>query len=155
MVYGRKLMRNARRRRGFEAERELVRKLWSKGFAVIRAPASGARTRLAAYPDIVAIFRGRIYAIEVKYRRDESPIYIDKVQLEKLLEFSRRASATPLIAVKRPNKGWKFIPASLVKRTNSGSIKIDDEVLDKGMSLDEFVAMATSVDIKKFINDAG
>lgn len=148
-------MQNTRRKRGFEAERELVRKLWSKGFAVMRAPASGARTRLAAYPDVVAIFRGKIYAFEVKYRRDNSPIYIDKNQLEKLLEFSRRAGATPLVAVKRPNKGWKLIPVDMAKQTNSGGIKIDDEVLDKGIGLDEFIAMATSASLKKFIKNIG
>jgi len=148
-------MQNTRRRRGFEAERELVRKLWSKGFAVMRAPASGARTRLAAYPDVVAIFKGKIYAFEVKYRSDNFPIYIDKSQLQKLLEFSRRAGATPLVAVKRPNKGWKLVPIDIAKQTSSGGIKIDDEVLDKGISLEEFVAMTTSTSLKKFIKNMG
>lgn len=144
-------MNNTRRRRGFEAERELVRKLWSRGFAVIRAPASGARARLAAYPDIVAIFKGRIYAIEVKYRRDNAPIYIDRTQLEKLIEFSRRAGATPLIAVKRAHKGWKLISIDQVKGTNTGRIKIDDEVLNNGVSLDEFITIATNTGLRKFM----
>ncbi|HIC99009.1 MAG TPA: Holliday junction resolvase, partial [Pyrodictiaceae archaeon] len=38
--------------RGFEAERDLARRLWQKGFAVIRAPASGAKTKHYVYPDL-------------------------------------------------------------------------------------------------------
>ncbi|KSW12337.1 hypothetical protein CF15_06245 [Pyrodictium occultum] len=144
-------MSDTRRRRGFEAERELVRKLWGSGFAVVRAPASGARVRKAVYPDIVAMFKGKIFALEVKYRSDNSPIYIEKEQIQKLLEFARRAGATPLIAVKRPHQGWRLVPLRVAKETSSGRIRIDEEVLKKAMSLEEFVTYATNTSLESFM----
>ncbi|MEM0326303.1 MAG: Holliday junction resolvase, partial [Desulfurococcaceae archaeon] len=48
------------RRRGFFHERDLVRRLWEHGFAVIRAPASGSRVKHVVYPDIVALYKGKV-----------------------------------------------------------------------------------------------
>ncbi len=49
--------------RGTEYERDLAYKLYQRGWAVIRAPASGAKAKRYLYPDLVAIKKGRILAI--------------------------------------------------------------------------------------------
>lgn len=132
------------RAKGYRAERELVTSLWRHGFAVIRAPASGARVRNAIYPDIVAIYRGRIYAIEVKYH-SSTPIYIPRHQVTKLLEFARRAAAEAYIAVKMPRKGWKFVHITEeTLKTTTKSIKIDHTDLENAPDLSSFINMATT-----------
>ncbi|MEM0282497.1 MAG: Holliday junction resolvase, partial [Desulfurococcaceae archaeon] len=52
--------------RGFSHERDLARKLWDHGLAVMRAPASGSKGKKLLYPDIVAIYKGKVIAVEVK-----------------------------------------------------------------------------------------
>ncbi len=132
------------RSKGYRAERELVTSLWRHGFAVIRAPASGARIKNAIYPDIVAIYRGRIYAIEVKYH-SSTPIYVPRHQAVKLLEFAKRAAAEAYIAVKLPRKGWRFIRITEdVLKTDAKSIRIGDEELNEALDLAGFVNMATT-----------
>jgi Holliday junction resolvase len=138
------------RQRGFNAERELARLLWSKGFAVIRAPASGARARHLIYPDIVALYHGRVFAIEVKYHRTDV-VYVQASQVEKLLEFSSRAGATPLIAVKRPRRGWYIVPLEAAKKTSNG-IRIDNEVLNKSYTLEEFISSIVNKPLTHFTN---
>ncbi len=98
------------RRKGFQAERELVKKLWRYGFAVLRGPASGSGARTIFYPDLLAIYKGRIFVIEVKYRSTDKDIYIDKEKINKLKDFAQRAHAEILIAVKIKNKGWFVVP---------------------------------------------
>ncbi len=118
------------RSRGYRAERELVLLLWRLGFAVIRAPASGARIRRADYPDIVAIKNGKVAVFEVKSRRNVGTIYINKEQLRKLREFSERAGGRAYIAVRIPHKGWKFVALQQLRETNSGNYRLDKKVIE-------------------------
>lgn len=132
------------RSKGYRAERELVTSLWRHGFAVMRAPASGARIKNAIYPDIVAIYRGRIYAIEVKYH-SSTPIYVPRHQAAKLLEFAKRAAAEAYIAIKLPRKGWRFIRITEdTMKTSAKSIRIDEEDLNGALDLTGFINMATA-----------
>ncbi|HWQ18031.1 MAG TPA: Holliday junction resolvase Hjc [Sulfolobales archaeon] len=126
-----------RGRAGVQQERDLALRLWEMGFAVIRAPASGAKAKRLLYPDLVAIRSGKIYAFEVKTRIKEEPIYIEKEQVEKLLEFIRRSGGKGYIAVKIIGSagGWKLVPLEVLKKTRSGNYKLDDEALSKAVSL--------------------
>ena len=140
-----------RRRRGFEAERELARILWSKGFAVVRGPASGARARRLFYPDLIALYRGRIIVIEAKYRADlKQALYIERDKAEKLLDFARRAGGEAVIAVKIPRRGWYIIPVSRAQRTDSGALRIDEDALRNSFRLEEYVNMVTSEALTSF-----
>ncbi|MEM1828904.1 MAG: Holliday junction resolvase, partial [Desulfurococcaceae archaeon] len=40
----------SKRVKGFSHERDLVRRLWEYGFAVMRAPASGSKAKRVRYP---------------------------------------------------------------------------------------------------------
>ncbi len=140
------------RRRGFAAERELARLLWSKGFAVIRGPASGARAKHLIYPDLVAIYKGKIYVIEVKYRHSDT-IYIPENQANRLQEFAQRAKAEALIAVKIPRKGWFMVRLEDTKRTNRG-VKIDKEILSKAQTLENFILSVTNISLETYVTNA-
>jgi Holliday junction resolvase len=128
------LGRSRARARGYRAERELVEILWRQGFAVMRAPASGAKIKVADYPDVVAIRAGRVAVFEVKARRSKGVIYVRKEQVRKLREFARRAGGRAYIAVRVPNKGWKFVPVEDLEET-SRNYKISRDALERSGSL--------------------
>ena len=95
--------------RGVREERELVRLLDRLGFAVVRAPASGSRTRMDR-PDVLAGRRGLILALEVK-TTSQPLLYLKRKSVEQLVRFSERFGAKPLIAVKFKGKrrGWLLL----------------------------------------------
>ncbi len=101
-------------RKGARAERELADLLWRKGAAVIRSAGSG---NLYA-PDVVAIFRGQVFAFECKaWRRDV--LSVSAHQMEKMEEWMRRARARLYIAWKVPYRGWFFLSPSMLERKGS------------------------------------
>ena len=132
-------MTKVERGRGFRAERELVRKLWKMGFAAIRGPASGAKVKKSVYPDVVAIRNGLVLVFEVKYRRKPDTIYIPQRQVEKIVEFARRASGIPLIAVRIGElKEWKVIQVSELE-TYRDMYRITQLMLQQSPSLEDFI----------------
>ena len=138
--------------RGFEAERDLARKLWQKGFAVIRAPASGAKAKYYVYPDLVAIWRGKILVFEVKRRAKLAPLYIDARQVEKLKEFCRRAGGEAFIAIKIVDeKKWYFVPLAELEQTETGKYKISVEKIRNALTLEELVRRYTVETLDNYI----
>ena len=102
------------------------------GFACIRGPASGAKAKLFVQPDVVAIRNGYVLVIEVKTRKKGGAVYVEKEQVEKLREWSRRAGpkSLPLIAVYvNKDLGWRFVPLDRTTPTKKGNIRIDLRVL--------------------------
>lgn len=118
-------------RKGYVAERELLHKLYEKGYAVIRAPKSG-RLNLPC-PDLIAIKNGKTLSIECKSRKNG--FQISKDQLDELKEWERRSESKVLIGWKRSYNGWIFIPFDLVLK-NKGNVgnKFADE---NGFKLDK------------------
>ena len=128
------------RSRGFNAERELVRKLWKMGLAAMRGPASGAKVKKSVYPDVVAIKDRYIFVFEVKARKHLDNIYIPKSQIDKLIEFARRAGGEPLIAVKIHDlKVWKVIPASSLIPVSEKRYKISREMLESAYEITYYI----------------
>ena len=101
-------------RKGARAERELADMLWRRGAAVVRSAGSG---NLYA-PDVVAIFRGQIFAFECKAWR-KAVLSVPAHQMEKMGEWMRRAGASLYIAWKVPYRGWLFLPPSALERKGS------------------------------------
>ncbi|MFP3230284.1 MAG: Holliday junction resolvase Hjc [Caldisphaera sp.] len=89
-------------------ENELANLFWENGYAVVRGPSSGGGVSKRYQPDLVAIKDGKILVIEVKSKRNDSPLYIDSSQILNLMEFSKRASGIPIIAFKSARKEWRF-----------------------------------------------
>ncbi len=147
-----------RRRRAFARERDLVRLLWKKGFACMRAPASGSKVKRTIYPDIVAIWRGKTLVFEVKTTEQKRTIYIPREQVEKIREFARRAGGQAFIAVKIVGQGepWKFIPIENLEHTSSGNYKVSLGLLEKALTirdLERIVGMIQGLD--NYIGDSG
>jgi Holliday junction resolvase len=123
-----------RYRRGASAERELMKALEERGFAVVRSAGSKK-------VDIVA-GNGRTYlCIEVKSTHSDK-IYLTEEDLNKLTEFSRRFGGKAFLAVKFVNREWKFFePEKLTKSGKSYRITYPDG----GMTLDEALGIQKSI----------
>jgi len=101
--------------KGKRAEYELMRKLMRAGYAVMRAPASGAKARRVFYPDIFAVrFDGKRYKVlvfEVKLRKTKEYIFLTGPKVWLLKDFARRAGGEAYVAVKvADEKRWYIFP---------------------------------------------
>ena len=123
-------------KKGYRFERELIHMFWRRGFAAVRVPASGSISY--PVPDIIAGNGNRYLAIEVKMR-SKLPVYIPREDVENLIKFSETFGAEPLIAVRIPNMGWRFLSLNNLKWTKNG-YKVDDEVFHSGLEFDELVS---------------
>jgi len=124
------------RSRGYRAERELVVQLWKRGFAVMRAPASGSKVKKAMYPDVVAIKNGHVAVFEVKSRSKEETIYIDREQVLKMIEFTERAGGRAYVAIRIPGRDWVFVPAEKLEPTGSG-YRVGREAIAEGLNMEQ------------------
>lgn len=133
-----------RKRRAFAHERDLVRILWRKGFACIRAPASGSKVKRTVYPDVVAIWHGKVFVFEVKTTEKYRTIYVPRQQIEKLKVFSERAGGKAFIAVKVIGQGepWKFIPVEHLEHTGGGNYRITVDMLRRGLEVNDLMRLA-------------
>lgn len=127
--------------KGVRGERELINLLWSRGYAALRAPASGAASRTPR-PDILAgnsELNKRI-ALELKVTHKKA-IYISKEQIAGLAEFARKFGCKPYLGVKFTAKRhpWIFIPVKRLKSA-SNSFKVTPDLAAKdGISLDRLL----------------
>jgi len=119
------------RRRGYDAERELVRKLRSLGFKAVRVPSSAPSSE--PLPDIFATLDDRILAVEVKASSGEK-VYFNSNQVKKLFEFLKIFNVyrekIALLAGKFPYR-WVFKQVKeaedhIIHRNEKGNIQLKD-----------------------------
>ena len=122
----------AMKKRGYDAERELVHMLRDVGYSAIRVPVSAPSRE--PLPDVFAIKDDAILSIEVKAQ--ERYAYYKRDQVQKLFEFLEIHKIYPrryaVMAAKFKYKGWWFDIAT----------KLDDYMIkiDKGMTWNELLA---------------
>ncbi|RJS89364.1 endonuclease [Candidatus Bathyarchaeota archaeon] len=119
------------RKRGYDAEREIVGRLREAGFMAVRIPVSAPSNE--PLPDVFAVKGDRILAIEVKSQGRYA--YFKKKQVEKLFQFleihriySKRMA---VLAAKFKWAGWSLIIAD---EPRDYSIKRGE-----GLSFEEFL----------------
>lgn len=111
-------------RKGINSERKLTNKLFKHGYAAIRVPASGAGSSKYPKPDIVCGNGERYLAFEVK-TTSKDVLYIDKHDIQSLVEFSNMFGAEAYIAIRYYNKGTFYILQIVdLLTTRSGNYKI-------------------------------
>ncbi|MFB6310688.1 MAG: Holliday junction resolvase Hjc [Salinirussus sp.] len=116
-------------RKGDRRERELVNVLDEAGFAVMRAPASGAATA-RELPDVLAGNGEVFYAIEAKSSSGD-PIYLENAEVYALVSvFARNFGAIPRIAVRFDREDWRFFHPSDVHQTDGGNYRVKRERID-------------------------
>ena len=118
------------RRKGYDAERSLVRKLRSLGFKAVRIPSSAPSSE--PLPDVFATLNDCILAVEVK-ASNEDRIYFNSNQVRKLFEFldmfTPYKRKVALLAGKFPYK-WVFklvkeVGDYIVHRNEESSIHLE------------------------------
>ena len=96
------------KKRGYDAERELVKMLRKVGFAALRVPVSAPSNE--PLPDVFAIRGKTILAFEAKSQQRYA--YYKRKQLDKLFEFLEIHRIYPkrlaVLAAKFKYKGWVF-----------------------------------------------
>jgi Holliday junction resolvase len=130
---------------GKRYELELARKLYRLGFAVIRAPASGRKSKRVPYPDIVAIKHRNILVISVKYRSSLGTVYVSQDELRKMADFAKRSDGIMLIAVKVKEIGyWRVIPLPITSNSTSNidKITITVDMIRSAKGLEEWLREA-------------
>lgn len=121
----------AMKKRGYDAERELVHMLRDVGYDAIRVPVSAPSRE--PLPDVFAIKGDSILSIEVKAQ--ERYAYYKRDQVQKLFEFLEIHKIYPrryaVLAGKFKYKGWSFDIAT----------KLDDYMIkmDQGMTWNELL----------------
>jgi Holliday junction resolvase len=122
----------AMKKRGYDAERELVHMLRDVGYDAIRIPVSAPSRE--PLPDVFAVKDDAILAVEVKaqvryayYKRDQVQKLFEFLNIHRL--YPRRY---PVLAAKFKYKGWWFDVAE----------KLDDYTLkiDQGLTWNELLA---------------
>lgn len=134
------------RKRGFAHERDLASRFWNYGFAVLRAPASGSKTKRLLYPDLIAIYKGKVLVFEIKTMKKPRSLYIEQNQIKKLVEFADRAGGEAYLAVKVVGSGeWVFIPIYKLEKTEKGTFKVKRDVISEGYRFEALVSIIKGV----------
>ncbi len=122
--------------KGINAEREIVKMFWLKGWACFRSAGSGSM-RFPG-PDIIAGNKIRKVAVECKTCSGLS-VYLGNDDFQQLVEFSKIFGAEPWFAIKFDKIDWFFIsPEDLLKTGNGFKIDIIT-AKRKGVCLEEFM----------------
>jgi Holliday junction resolvase len=99
-------------RKGYRAERELLRFLSSRGYSVLRQASSGGSHSPV---DVVAMKVGKILSFEIK-AWSEKP-RLSRKQLQAFKKWSDNAGALSFLAWYNQNK-WRFLPLSDAEKGN-------------------------------------
>lgn len=123
---------------GSDVERALARSYAKRGWAVLRAPASGAATD-REMPDLLVGWhdhekrRGERYALEVKASK-ETTAYIDSEEVDGLRWFGSQLQALPAVAArfKRDTTAY-IVPLAECResRTGSGTLGVPHETAEE------------------------
>ena len=120
--------------KGANAERELIHMLFDAGFSVVRIAGSG-KTPLPS-PDIVALKKGKIWAVECKAWKAKN-LAISVEQIQELFDWCERAGAIPLVGWRVPRKGWFFLKPEQMKNTGKFFTINMANAMEKGRVFEE------------------
>ncbi|RLE44410.1 Holliday junction resolvase [Candidatus Woesearchaeota archaeon] len=120
------------KKRGTNAERELIHMFWAKDWTACRVAGSGSMRYPA--PDIIASKKGKILAIECKITKNKQK-YIKKQEINALKEYSKKAGAKPLIAIKFPKQEWIFLEPESFKETETHYTIETENAKEKGKQI--------------------
>ena len=139
--------------KGDRRERELVNELDEAGFAVMRAPASGAATD-RDLPDVLAGDGERFYAIEAKSSAGD-PIYLTGEEVEALIYFAQNFGAKPRIGVRFDREDWYFFHPGDLYVTDGGNYRVKKETaLAEGTDFPEFTGRSKKVTLADAADDS-
>ena len=126
------------KKKGSNAERELIHLFWDNGIAAARVAGSGSIK--LPMPDIIAGKNKTIIAIECK-NIDNDNIYFKDKEIFELEQFSIISGMMPFVRIRIKSKGWMFLHTnSLIKTESMYVFNINKEELkNKILNFSEIV----------------
>ena len=134
------------KKRGYDAERELVQKLRKSGFEALRVPVSAPSSE--PFPDVFAVKDDTILAFEVKSQKRYA--YYKRSQISKLYDFldihKIYPKRFPVLAGKFKYKGWVF---KIVEKLGDYSLRVGQGISFKELTkkLEENNEQASATDM--------
>ncbi len=120
------------KKKGTNAEREIIHMFWqTSDWAACRVAGSGSIKYPS--PDIIAANLKRKLAIECKSTKSEYQ-YLEKREINELLEYAQKTNAEPWIAIKFSRTNWRFIQIKNLKETGKHYMATRGLLKDKGIS---------------------
>ncbi len=101
--------------KGSNAERELIKKAFSLGFAAARTAGSGS-TPLPA-PDLVILGKDLKLGVESK-AWNANYLHLDSKQMNELILWGEKAGAKIFIGWKKNREGWSFLTPNQFNKAN-------------------------------------
>ncbi|MBS3135389.1 hypothetical protein J4401_00335 [Candidatus Woesearchaeota archaeon] len=127
----------SRKSKGINGEREIIKFFNQTGkWCACRVAGSGSSRYLS--PDIIAGNILRKLAIECKTTKERTK-YIEKADVEQLLNFSSIFGAEPWLAVRFDRIGWYFLPPSDIERSGECYVVREETVRHTGIIFDELI----------------
>jgi Holliday junction resolvase len=124
----------SQKQKGSNAEREIIHMFWqTSDWAACRVAGSGSIKYPS--PDIIAANLKRKLAIECKSTKSEYQ-YLEKREINELLEYSRKTNAEPWIAIKFSRTDWGFIQIKDLKETGKHYTANRGLLKDKGIGFE-------------------
>lgn len=125
------------KRKGSNAERELLHMFWAKDWACLRIAGSGSMKYPS--PDLMVSNKLRRFAIECKTTQEKKK-YFEKEEILALKKFAEMFGAEAWLAIKFKKECWIFVsPEDLEDTGNSLSIGIEKTKM-KGLLFEELIA---------------
>ncbi len=125
-----------RKKKGTDAERDLLRKFWENGWAALRTPGSGSAQHPS--PDIIAGKQERKIALECKVTKSNSK-YFENAEIAQLLLFSEIFGAEPWVGVKLGKEQWFFLNIEDLKKTDKSYVATLENAKNKGLIFEELL----------------
>jgi len=126
--------------KGNKAERDLLNKFWSNGWACLRSAGSGSMHFPA--PDLLAANKIRRLAIEVKTTKDNKK-YFPYDEIKQLCSFSSYFGAEPWIAIKFSKEKWVFVnPEDLDQTKGNYYVFRTSQIDTKGVSFESVTGLS-------------
>lgn len=124
------------KRKGTNAERELIHLLWSKQIPAVRVAGSGSSKYPS--PDILAGNNERKFAFECKSVKGKVK-YIPCLEIEQLQEFVSKYGCEAWIAIRFSKKEWHFLSLEDLLKTPKSYAITHELIAQKGLLLDELL----------------
>ncbi|MBS3157530.1 Holliday junction resolvase [Candidatus Woesearchaeota archaeon] len=135
--------------KGTRLERELLHMFHKEGFSPMRAAGSGSTILPCA--DLIVAGKERILAIECKGGKGKR--YIEKRQVDELVEFSKNFNAEPWVATRFDNNQWWFIEIDVLKKSKGGNYIISLEESKKiGRTFEEILKYKKDTSFRDLLN---
>lgn len=123
------------KKKGSNAERELVRICTENGWRAIRVAGSGVNDDSPC--DMIIGKQGKGYVIEAKSSKNPN-IYITKEQINDFVVFAKMIGLRPVIAVRFNHKGWLFLNPEQLRDSGKNWVVSLKAALEQGQRFGQF-----------------